>query len=70
MHMYYMDIMNFSTQQNWQIICVCYVLDDSNDDSSSFLVYFFVEPKWIHTIKSICNNIVKSQKHVLEKSDS
>lgn len=49
---------------------VRYVLDDGDDDPPGFLVQHFVVPKRIQTVQSARDAVVKSQKHVLEESDS
>jgi len=46
------------------------VLNDGDYDPTRFVVNVFVTPKRIQTAQMKCNNIVESQKHVLEKSDS
>lgn len=49
---------------------VRYVLDDGDDDPPGFLVQYFVVPKRIQTAQAVRDAVVKSQKHVLEESDS
>lgn len=49
---------------------VRYVLYDGDDDPPGFLVDDFVAPKRIETVKAMCDDVVKSQEHVLEQSDS